>query len=74
MCCLLEGVNVLSSVSVVCKGKIDSPEAPPAPKKPRLVFTDFQRRTLQAIFKVTHTFIRTLIHSSISAQLSTTHE
>ena len=24
----------------------------PAPKKPRLVFTDLQRRTLQAIFKV----------------------
>ncbi|KAG7207790.1 hypothetical protein KM043_009399 [Ampulex compressa] len=25
----------------------------PAPKKPRLVFTDLQRRTLQAIFKET---------------------
>ncbi|CAB3381583.1 Hypothetical predicted protein [Cloeon dipterum] len=28
-------------------------EHPPAPKKPRLVFTDLQRRTLQAIFKET---------------------
>jgi len=27
----------------------------PAPKKPRLVFTDLQRRTLQAIFKVSTT-------------------
>ena len=26
-----------------------------APKKPRLVFTDLQRRTLQAIFKVSKT-------------------
>jgi nuclear factor 6 (one cut domain family protein 1) len=29
-----------------------SPEHMPQPKKPRLVFTDLQRRTLQAIFKV----------------------
>ncbi len=37
-----------------CKRKDDSPEQhQPAPKKPRLVFTDLQRRTLQAIFKVT---------------------
>ncbi|EGI70099.1 Homeobox protein onecut [Acromyrmex echinatior] len=28
----------------------------PAPKKPRLVFTDLQRRTLQAIFK-THAYL-----------------
>ena len=28
----------------------------PTPKKPRLVFTDIQRRTLLAIFKVTTTF------------------
>lgn len=27
-----------------------------APKKPRLVFTDLQRRTLQAIFKVLYLF------------------
>ncbi|XP_071449221.1 hepatocyte nuclear factor 6 [Hetaerina americana] len=39
-----------------CKRKEDpqtQPEHPPAPKKPRLVFTDLQRRTLQAIFKET---------------------
>lgn len=33
----------------------DEPQIPdhmPQPKKPRLVFTDLQRRTLQAIFKV----------------------
>ena len=37
-----------------CKRKEEPPpvEQPPAPKKPRLVFTDLQRRTLQAIFKV----------------------
>ena len=35
-----------------CKRKDDSPEHPQQPKKPRLVFTDLQRRTLQAIFKV----------------------
>ena len=40
---------------VACKRKEDPQtpaEHPPAPKKPRLVFTDLQRRTLQAIFKV----------------------
>jgi hypothetical protein len=40
-----------------CKRKEDpqsQPEHTPAPKKPRLVFTDLQRRTLQAIFKVAH--------------------
>ncbi|XP_076069664.1 homeobox protein onecut-like [Oratosquilla oratoria] len=39
-----------------CKRKEEQqspPEQPPAPKKPRLVFTDLQRRTLQAIFKET---------------------
>ncbi|KAJ9581288.1 hypothetical protein L9F63_023522, partial [Diploptera punctata] len=39
-----------------CKRKEDpqnQPEHTPAPKKPRLVFTDLQRRTLQAIFKET---------------------
>lgn len=39
-----------------CKRKEDSqpivPDHSSAPKKPRLVFTDLQRRTLQAIFKV----------------------
>ncbi|KAG8331598.1 One cut domain member 2 [Homalodisca vitripennis] len=39
-----------------CKRKEEPqihPEHTPAPKKPRLVFTDLQRRTLQAIFKAT---------------------
>ncbi|XP_050696390.1 hepatocyte nuclear factor 6-like isoform X6 [Eriocheir sinensis] len=39
-----------------CKRKEEQqshPEQQPAPKKPRLVFTDLQRRTLQAIFKET---------------------
>uniref|UniRef100_A0AC34RAY0 One cut domain family member n=1 Tax=Panagrolaimus sp. JU765 TaxID=591449 RepID=A0AC34RAY0_9BILA len=39
-----------------CKRKEEqttSPAQPAAPKKPRLVFTDIQRRTLQAIFKET---------------------
>lgn len=37
-----------------CKRKEEPPpqEHMPSPKKPRLVFTDLQRRTLQAIFKV----------------------
>lgn len=35
-----------------CKRKDDSPDHQQQPKKPRLVFTDLQRRTLQAIFKV----------------------
>lgn len=38
-----------------CKRKEDpvtNQEQLPTPKKPRLVFTDLQRRTLQAIFKV----------------------
>lgn len=41
-----------------CKRKEESqpivPDHSTAPKKPRLVFTDLQRRTLQAIFKVHH--------------------
>ncbi|CAG0888142.1 unnamed protein product, partial [Cyprideis torosa] len=40
---------------IACKRKEEQQthlEAAPAPKKPRLVFTDLQRRTLQAIFKV----------------------
>ncbi|KAL1129776.1 hypothetical protein AAG570_012720, partial [Ranatra chinensis] len=47
---------VLSLVSA-CKRKDDAStihtEHSSAPKKPRLVFTDLQRRTLQAIFKET---------------------
>ena len=39
-----------------CKRKDDSPDHPQQPKKPRLVFTDLQRRTLQAIFKVFRCF------------------
>lgn len=38
-----------------CKRKEELPviaEHLSSPKKPRLVFTDLQRRTLQAIFKV----------------------
>ncbi|KAG5307014.1 ONEC2 protein, partial [Acromyrmex insinuator] len=35
----------------------------PAPKKPRLVFTDLQRRTLQAIFKVSTACARTHTHT-----------
>lgn len=39
-----------------CKRKEDvvatNQDMLPSPKKPRLVFTDLQRRTLQAIFKV----------------------
>lgn len=40
--------------TAACKRKDDprSPDHVPQPKKPRLVFTDLQRRTLQAIFKV----------------------
>lgn len=33
-------------------GSVASVSSVVAPKKPRLVFTDLQRRTLQAIFKV----------------------
>ncbi|XP_069936962.1 hepatocyte nuclear factor 6-like [Cherax quadricarinatus] len=41
---------------MACKRKEEQQsltEQQPAPKKPRLVFTDLQRRTLQAIFKET---------------------
>jgi nuclear factor 6 (one cut domain family protein 1) len=41
---------------IACKRKEDQQsvaKSPTAPKKPRLVFTDLQRRTLQAIFKET---------------------
>lgn len=42
---------------LACKRKDESAihtDHTSAPKKPRLVFTDLQRRTLQAIFKVNH--------------------
>ena len=53
--CHAPGLTGVSPVSA-CKRKEEQPaaEQPPAPKKPRLVFTDLQRRTLQAIFKVSH--------------------
>ncbi|XP_065352516.1 homeobox protein onecut isoform X3 [Cloeon dipterum] len=44
------------TIVAACKRKEEQTpqqEHPPAPKKPRLVFTDLQRRTLQAIFKET---------------------
>lgn len=43
-----------------CKRKEDpsnNSEQLPTPKKPRLVFTDLQRRTLQAIFKVSSQYL-----------------
>ncbi|VDK33465.1 unnamed protein product [Gongylonema pulchrum] len=44
-------------VVLACKRKeeqqVNGGPQPAAPKKPRLVFTDIQRRTLQAIFKET---------------------
>ncbi|XP_071521811.1 uncharacterized protein [Panulirus ornatus] len=49
------GFQVKASSSS-CKRKEEQqshPDQQPAPKKPRLVFTDLQRRTLQAIFKET---------------------
>lgn len=50
----IELTNFVVTVAVVCKRKEEQPPPPeqPSPKKPRLVFTDLQRRTLQAIFKV----------------------
>jgi len=48
------------SMISACKRKEEQTtgvDHPPPPKKPRLVFTDLQRRTLQAIFKVTLIFI-----------------
>ena len=55
---LYQYINVFSLVCVsACKRKEEeqrsSPEDSRAPKKPRLVFTDIQRRTLHAIFKET---------------------
>ena len=48
-------VSLSLSTFVACKRKEEQqtpPEHQSSPKKPRLVFTDLQRRTLQAIFKV----------------------
>lgn len=45
----------MSQITLGCKRKEDNTSQSdqlPTPKKPRLVFTDLQRRTLQAIFKV----------------------
>jgi hypothetical protein len=53
--CILNIYDLFLVFPAACKRKeeIHVPvEHPPAPKKPRLVFTDLQRRTLQAIFKV----------------------
>jgi len=45
--------SVLVGSVVSCRRKEEPQiEQMPQPKKPRLVFTDLQRRTLQAIFKV----------------------
>ncbi|XP_052829333.1 hepatocyte nuclear factor 6 isoform X6 [Octopus bimaculoides] len=56
---LPSGVSYRPSVSpyISCKRKEQDQQSPPEenrpPKKPRLVFTDIQRRTLHAIFKET---------------------
>eukprot|EP00080_Pristionchus_pacificus_P015637 PDM75657.1 ceh-48 [Pristionchus pacificus] len=55
-----------------CKRKEDQtviPNSNPAPKKPRLVFTDIQRRTLQAIFRETKRPSREM-QLTISTQLN----
>jgi one cut domain, family member 1 (hepatocyte nuclear factor 6) len=46
--------HVTMHTNLGCKRKEEPiiPDHMPQPKKPRLVFTDLQRRTLQAIFKV----------------------
>lgn len=48
---------IVLSFPPACKRKEEQqqqqPKNPNTPKKPRLVFTDLQRRTLQAIFKET---------------------
>lgn len=45
----------------------------PAPKKPRLVFTDLQRRTLQAIFKVSTARARAHTHTYTNTQHVTSY-
>ena len=58
ICCNIANAKFLRliPISAQCKRKdaLDQEQVSPAsaPKKPRLVFTDLQRRTLQAIFKV----------------------
>ncbi|XP_023036229.1 homeobox protein onecut isoform X2 [Drosophila willistoni] len=48
------GTASVTGVTATCRRKEESHiEQMPHPKKPRLVFTDLQRRTLQAIFKET---------------------
>ncbi|GFR21580.1 hepatocyte nuclear factor 6 [Trichonephila clavata] len=49
------GSTKMSQYKRACKRKEDQQQAKQqnTPKKPRLVFTDLQRRTLQAIFKET---------------------
>lgn len=42
-----------------------------APKKPRLVFTDLQRRTLQAIFKVSNARARVHTHMYVHVRTYT---
>jgi len=51
----LKGIQKVLDPTTACKRKDGLDQEPPAsaPKKPRLVFTDLQRRTLQAIFKET---------------------
>lgn len=48
--------ELMNLIFAACKRKDEianqAEHQQPAPKKPRLVFTDLQRRTLQAIFKV----------------------
>lgn len=49
-------IYLVSFLRAACKRKEEQQsqaKSPTAPKKPRLVFTDLQRRTLQAIFKET---------------------
>ena len=48
VCKRKEGMEVLAPASVLPSEVHTGPHS----KKPRLVFTDLQRRTLQAIFKV----------------------
>ncbi|CAB3232932.1 unnamed protein product [Arctia plantaginis] len=50
----MENTSSVGCAFAGCKRKEDlTSDTMPSPKKPRLVFTDLQRRTLQAIFKET---------------------
>lgn len=54
----MENTSSVGCAFAGCKRKEDlTSDTMPSPKKPRLVFTDLQRRTLQAIFKVNLIFI-----------------